>query len=66
MAIGEGVLPRRQAEHIELTLGNFLMVGLMAVLFETTVRWTSSWAARQEIPVVSQLAVGTQFLLKAS
>jgi hypothetical protein len=58
-------IPRTQSEHIKINLGNVLTIGLLSVLWVGAAGWTSNILARTELPVVSQLAVGAQYYLKA-
>ena len=58
-------IPRGQQEHIKINAGNVLAVGILSVLWVGATGWVSSWLARTEIPVLSQLAVGAQYYLKA-
>lgn len=60
-----GVIPGSQAEHIKINLGNVLTIGLLSVLWVGAAGWTSNILARTNIPVVSHLAVGAQYYLKA-
>lgn len=62
----EGILPRHQAEHIELTLGNVFAIGLVSLLWYGVASWSSNVLARTNIPVVSHLAVGAQYYLHAA
>lgn len=55
-----------QSSHIELNLGNILVVTLLSVLGTGFVAWSSNYLARTEIPVVSQLAIGAQNYLHAA
>jgi hypothetical protein len=59
-----GIVPRSQAQHIQINAGNVLTVTLLAVLGVGVAGWASSWIARTEIPILSQLAVGAQVYLK--
>lgn len=55
-----------QARHIELNAGNVLAIGALSLLWWGFATWTSNVLARQNIPVVSQLAVGAQNFLHAA
>lgn len=60
-----GVLPNSQQDHIKINVGNVVTVGVLAVLWVGVAGWTSGWLSRTELPVVSQLAMGAQYWLKA-
>jgi hypothetical protein len=66
MAVGQGVIPRSQANHIEINLGNIFTIGLLSVLFTGGADWTSNYLARKNIPVLSSLAVGAHYFLHAA
>lgn len=55
-----------QARHIELNAGNVFAIGALSLLWWGFATWTSNVLARQNIPVVSQLAVGAQNFLHAA
>ena len=55
-----------QARHIELNAGNVLAIGALSLLWWGFATWTSNVLARQNIPVVSHLAVGAQNFLHAA
>lgn len=59
-------MPTGQAHHIELNAGNVFAVGFLSVLFVAAAHWTSNVLARTNIPVVSHLAVGAQYVLHAA
>lgn len=59
------MIPGSQAEHIKINAGNVLTIGLLSVLWVGAAGWTSSLLAKTEIPVLSQLAIGAQYYLKA-
>lgn len=65
-AIGNLTSVRYQARHIELNAGNVLSIVLLSEIGHIFFRWTSNWAARTEIPVVSQLGIGIQNALNAN
>lgn len=60
-----GFVPGSQASarHIELNLGNVFAIGFLSLLFFGVTDWTTSYLARKDIPVVSQLSVGAQLYL---
>lgn len=66
MAIGQGILPAGQADHIQINLGNVFTIGLLSILFVGAAQWTSQLLARTDIPVVSHLAIGAQYYLHAA
>lgn len=59
-------LPRSQANHIELNLGNVFAIGFLSLLFYGAATWTTNYLARKDIPVISQGAVGAQNYLHAA
>lgn len=65
MPDGIRIVPRSQADHIKINAGNVLTVGILSVLWVGGTGWISSWLAKTEVPVLSQLAVGAQYYLKA-
>lgn len=63
MDIGEITSIKYEAQHIDLTLGNILTIGILSLLFYGGTDWVTNWAARTELPLISQLAVGAQNFL---
>ncbi len=59
------LIPGSQAEHIKINLGNVLTIGILSVLWVGATGWISNLLAHTEVPVVSQLAIGAQYYLKA-
>lgn len=59
------MLPSSQAEHIKINLGNVFTIGVLSVLWVGATGWVSNMLARTEVPVLSQLAIGAQYYLKA-
>lgn len=57
---------RRQANHIELNLGNIFAIGLLSLLWYGAATWTSNYLARTDIPGLSQMAIGAQTYLHAA
>lgn len=57
---------RYQARHIELNAGNVLAIGALSLLWWGFATWSSNIAARSNVPVISQLAVGAQNFLHAA
>ena len=55
-----------QARHIELNLGNIFAIGALSLLWWGLATWGSNVLARTNIPVVSQLAIGSQNYLHAA
>lgn len=64
--IGNLTSPSHQATHIELNLGNVLAIGVLSLLWYGGANWISNWAARGDIPVISQLGIAAQNYLHAA
>jgi hypothetical protein len=54
------------AKHIAINPGNVLTIGILSTLWWGVMTWTSNVLARQDIPVISPLAVGAQNFLHAA
>jgi len=64
--LGQGTIPRGQADHIQLNAGNVFMIGLLSVLFYGVADWTTNALARTNAPVIAQLSAGGQVYLHGS